>query len=727
MAVIVPHTTRAPGTVLTASIYNADHVNHINNANALNEGLGGASPVDGRAALELAILTEVDQIGRYIGELGEMGPAPAFITDEGRILLPDTGGIVINEEIAIFRSDPNVLAIIGLAGGALFTDGPLSTLGHHDFVQIGSPGEPEDDVIRLYARDDDRMLYRTSAGLEFMVGSRELNLLDYIPASLHASILDNSITTDLRDYVQSAVDAAAGRKIRAPAGAYPLYSGVTRSGPINIEGDGNGCGPGGASIANSECTRFVLYFDDGDAFSAETNSPCYFEKFQMNTDPGSRPRVAGAGIKISGPSGSPGSTNANSRVRDIGMTHQFRGVHLLRPAYPEVTGCYFDSWIHAAILAETTEDVEGSAGFIHHNFFFGESGSVTQDSCILLGCGYVLVTHNEILGANYGVHIAANEFPVGFVRIFDNTIENQGTAGIVGSTLDGTGVGMLSIHRNEFSNVAFADDYVASIYMIEGSEDYLSNVDIAHNVHRHLFDVNKRFIWLQTGNNVMIQNEQFENLGDGTSTIGIDTSTFIDDLNEPIVVTGCQFKGVFGGGKYLTTAVTQLHDRQGLLVSQLPADAADGSIVFLSDGSLTVPIVGGEDGSLAIKIGGDWLPIPTYFSHDGGTALRIFDNTQASLLEVCGDVAMVVGCNSSNGWVGTLSNHLVALMTNGADRAYVLADGRFQFAAPSFAANGAGAVTITALRPAGAATATITRWLQFLDDSGVDSYIPVWQ
>lgn len=36
MATINPHTTRATGTILTAAIYNGDHVNHINNANALN-------------------------------------------------------------------------------------------------------------------------------------------------------------------------------------------------------------------------------------------------------------------------------------------------------------------------------------------------------------------------------------------------------------------------------------------------------------------------------------------------------------------------------------------------------------------------------------------------------------------------------------------------------------------------------------------------------------------
>jgi len=39
MATINPHTTRATGTILTAAIYNADHQNHISNANALNSEL----------------------------------------------------------------------------------------------------------------------------------------------------------------------------------------------------------------------------------------------------------------------------------------------------------------------------------------------------------------------------------------------------------------------------------------------------------------------------------------------------------------------------------------------------------------------------------------------------------------------------------------------------------------------------------------------------------------
>ncbi len=61
------------------------------------------------------------------------------------------------------------------------------------------------------------------------------------------------------------------------------------------------------------------------------------------------------------------------------------------------------------------------------------------------------------------------------------------------------------------------------------------------------------------------------------------------------------------------------------------------------------------------------------------------------------------------------------------ERMRIRPDGDLQFPAASFQANGTDAVTITALRPAAAATATITKWLRFRDNAGVDSYIPVWQ
>lgn len=94
MAVITPHTTRAPGTLLTAAIYNADHVNHVNNANNLNAdkkgypivnadladmvqgtiklrpaGGGTGPPVDGTGAQAKAIIGDASATATGVVEL----------------------------------------------------------------------------------------------------------------------------------------------------------------------------------------------------------------------------------------------------------------------------------------------------------------------------------------------------------------------------------------------------------------------------------------------------------------------------------------------------------------------------------------------------------------------------------------------------------------------------------------------------------------------------------
>lgn len=46
MATIIQHTTRAPGTILTAAIYNGDHQTHVTNADAINTQLGTLAATD---------------------------------------------------------------------------------------------------------------------------------------------------------------------------------------------------------------------------------------------------------------------------------------------------------------------------------------------------------------------------------------------------------------------------------------------------------------------------------------------------------------------------------------------------------------------------------------------------------------------------------------------------------------------------------------------------------
>lgn len=82
MATITGHTTRAVGTILTAAIYNADHVNHVTNALALNtDKLEGATPpvVDGHAAVFDGVTGAI---------LKSLGSAPAI---PSRLIATGTG------------------------------------------------------------------------------------------------------------------------------------------------------------------------------------------------------------------------------------------------------------------------------------------------------------------------------------------------------------------------------------------------------------------------------------------------------------------------------------------------------------------------------------------------------------------------------------------------------------------------------------------------------------
>lgn len=141
MATILPHTTRATGTVLTATIYNTDHQNHITNANSLNTELGtvsgvgsatgiivsnGAGVISGRTleagnnivitnptgvagnpSIKLGGITTVDNtIARYDGTAGAIQPSGVVISDTNA--LSGISGILITSTDAGATSGPNL-------------------------------------------------------------------------------------------------------------------------------------------------------------------------------------------------------------------------------------------------------------------------------------------------------------------------------------------------------------------------------------------------------------------------------------------------------------------------------------------------------------------------------------------------------------------------------------------------------------------------------------------
>jgi hypothetical protein len=443
-------------------------------------------------------------------------------------------------------------------------------------------------------------------GLQEHLRANAIQLISYIPIAMRAAVLDFTSGADMAPYVQACVDAAKGRFIYACSGRYRLGQAVISSKPINMFGDGNGCGPGPAAIANSECTQFLVMFSAGDVFYAEDNQPSIFRDFQIQTDTPWRPRTSGAGIHISGPSG---STNCNSVVQGVGLIAQYTGLRLNRTQMPRTLNNYFGSWERCGVHATTTSGVEGSGGLIQGNHFYGDSGSTAQLSCVTLQVGYAWVTNNLVLGAAYGVQLAVASHPAGGVYVYDNWIENQGSGSVVLSTADGNAASMVKIRGNGFSNVAFVGAYAGSIIVQDynSGTQWLDDLEIHSNVHRHLLSVNHRFIWLQSARTWSIHHEQFENLGAGASTIGIDCQTFAGAALQGGTIESCKFRGTFAGGKYRTTAATRVVSLvDDLLFSQLPTPVRNGSMIYVSDGKAGNPVTGSGTGCFAYRLNGVW-------------------------------------------------------------------------------------------------------------------------
>lgn len=414
-------------------------------------------------------------------------------------------------------------------------------------------------------------------------------------------------TTDDTAAIQSCITWAAGQLIYAPAGQYRMNSGVTATTPISIYGDGNGCGPGPAAISNSHVTQFMLY-GNFTAFSSTSLFPCIFRDFQINVAIANRPQASGGGISITG-TGS--GTNANSKIQNIGFSNVRLPISMLRPSQPEISGCYFDTWVTAAIYLETSTGIEGGGGHIHHNFFFGDTTAAnSQGPCIFSRVGYLDIHDNLLLGSTYAVYCSIQNNSAGAIKIHDNWVEEQIITGFYFATLDHTSeLNMLQIHNNEFSNISNITGFSGHIDILEDTtnNDWISDVQIHDNVYRSQLAAAAKYIWVQAAKKLKIHDETIDDLG-ANNPVGIQVSgaTTSAGLIAPLNVFDCQITGTTNPYTFVTAAKTTLRDFNGIVFASLPANCADGSMVFCPDGTFANPVAGGGTGCFAKRLNNAW-------------------------------------------------------------------------------------------------------------------------
>lgn len=423
----------------------------------------------------------------------------------------------------------------------------------------------------------------------------------------------DGISADGSEDVSSAVSAllarAAGDKIYFPKGIFRFDQPVSCSGVINIEGAGNGAGPG--LITRQNATVFVANFPNPVLLKSTSLFPSHVTKVQFTVDVRYDDVESGHALSLEGDVGN----QNNSEIMHCAFDGFLTPVFMLRPSYPRIVHNYFQNWKMDAIEMYTDGTREGSAGFIRNNHFFG---STTQRSCLRSNCGYLIFAENETLGGQWGVDVDVSKYPAGFVKIINNTIENQKYGGVRGNASDTQNSAMWDVSHNEFSNASFPDDYQSSILIGDSAgRNWIDDIQIALNTMRHSGNPDLGYVRVAAGRGIKVFGNTLENIGPVAHDFGIVIDSisgggFGDHTPE---VSDNTFLGSFNA-RYAFSAArpVRLRDMDPMAYARIPTNCASGSQVMVSDGratnwaaqNLTLTAGGTSGGALAIRNASIW-------------------------------------------------------------------------------------------------------------------------
>ena len=403
-----------------------------------------------------------------------------------------------------------------------------------------------------------------------------------------------------------------GRDLYFPRGGYHLCTEMVSTVPISIKGDGSGAGAGSVNPV----TKFEICSATNNGFRVTSQYPSKFEGFWLTS---TVPQAPGyAGIVLQHAAGYQSRTHfedvsLGSASYDGAMT-LYDAIKMLEPNYPNFERIHCQGWQNSCINLTTTAAHEGSGGFIHHSYFFGNPLNTLQGPAIYSEVGYTFIHHNEILGGSNGVHFCIKNRPAGEIDIHHNTIENHRLYGVLVQSCDGNAAAMLHITDNEFSNYDYASAMVAHVhtgeYTVPGpSQKWLKNVTITGNIFHSNLPASAKYIWFSAGSNAVISNNVIDHLG-GSDAPGIVVSGAGTNasLDKPIIVRDNMISGTISWYVGNVTVQPTFIDMTGTLaIGNLPPYPAAGSMILINNGVPgSRPCSSPGSGALSVFSGGVW-------------------------------------------------------------------------------------------------------------------------
>lgn len=443
--------------------------------------------------------------------------------------------------------------------------------------------------------------------------------------TLEVFVPDSPVT---KTTIQAAIDAAiaaGGGRVWLPTESVSIDTSgtpLTIGGdvPIIIESAGGSAGSGAVLVASNVA---------GHMFSVTSSNVVAFRDFGISTAVTKNSATAGIYYDTS----STGDPETNLIVERMRINGQYVGIEIVDGAQftisdneitPQSTGS-------SGIIVSHLDAVDSGSGKIINNKIWNIAG-VAADAGIRWARGSgTRIRGNRILGAfDYGVHLKFDKTfgDDGAVSIVDNTIEVQDLYGIyiertAAAQAAGRKIGQLVITANHIQALGSSTGYQNAI-AIESSTGggWVEGAVIADNIiqNSHATPLNNAMIRIDDGVGISVNDNviYLPSPGEGGIRVaGNAASTTVD--NNRIV-------GGSAANRYPSiNSTTMLRDFNGITFAAIPSSAANGSSVYVTDGTAGAPLTGSGTGAMAIRINGAWQGFSATFPVNmGGTGAATF-------------------------------------------------------------------------------------------------------
>lgn len=509
----------------------------------------------------------------------------SLITSTGQISGPTVGTLA---DMAALRADrmTDPPATIGVAGYHVPGD-----LGAGMFTYVASDTSSGDNGGTIIVDAAGRRWHR-------------VNPTNILTPQMFGAYCDNSHDDSIAiQNMASAANNPAGNHIVFPAGQCLVTQTITISQPFILEGAAPGAQTAGtpyASIVMGNATNNVLNITTSQAFTIRNIG------FRAAVT-----RTAGSDIIVTGD----GTNRPTAFVIDgVGFNGSFTAISIPYGHHWKIRDCEimnygYNGRGYAIAYPSTGYADDGDDEVGGNTFVSGVSGSgIGQGlAALYLERTFGLYIHdNKFFGAQYGIDIYAKAVS-GNLIVHGNSFEQQGANHILFQEGDSSGfIGNIIVNGNEFAQLTSVTPAVnpstSPILVSRGlSATWVQNLSIAGNVFNMNYTGRSSVIALNDGVGTTVNNNVF-NLYNVSGPGDISTSGYAANVEV--------------NGNIFNNQTTEQHYKNGLNSSTRVRDMnlhfadvgswANGSMLYVVDGTPGAALTGGGSGAWARRINGAW-------------------------------------------------------------------------------------------------------------------------